>query len=89
MKNQLGKIHIYTGNGKGKTTAALGLAVRAAGAGLSVCLIQFMKAKPSSELKILKAVKNITVYRFGEENFITKAASADDFAASKKAYALA
>ena len=41
--NNLGRIHIYYGNGKGKTTCAMGLAVRAAGCGKKVLIIQFMK----------------------------------------------
>lgn len=47
-------IHIYHGNGKGKTTAAVGLAIRAAGAGLKVIFVQFLKNGSSSEIKILK-----------------------------------
>ena len=43
MKLESGQIQVYTGNGKGKTTAALGLALRAAGRGLNICMIQFMK----------------------------------------------
>lgn len=51
-------VHIYTGNGKGKTTAAVGLAVRAAGAGLKVCFIQFLKGYTAyNELKMLKKIK--------------------------------
>jgi len=49
-----GYVHIYTGDGKGKTTAALGLALRAAGAGLKVLIIQFMKGQEYSETKALK-----------------------------------
>ena len=43
FKNELGLIHVYTGDGKGKTTASLGLALRAIGHGFKVCVIQFMK----------------------------------------------
>ncbi len=49
-----GFIHIYTGNGKGKTTAALGQALRAAGAGLKTYFAQFMKEYPYSELQSVK-----------------------------------
>ncbi|MEA3431810.1 MAG: cob(I)yrinic acid a,c-diamide adenosyltransferase, partial [candidate division WOR-3 bacterium] len=48
-----GYIQIYTGNGKGKTTAAFGLALRAAGAGFRVYIAQFVKGKKYSELKAL------------------------------------
>lgn len=55
----LGRIHIYCGDGKGKTTAATGLAVRAAGAGKRVVFTQFFKDGSSSEIKILSNVENI------------------------------
>lgn len=48
-----GYVQVYTGNGKGKTTAALGLALRAAGAGLRVYILQLMKEYPYSELESL------------------------------------
>lgn len=51
-----GLVHIYCGNGKGKTTASVGLAVRAKGAGLSVLFIQFIKGQNSSELLPLKNI---------------------------------
>lgn len=54
MKKENGLIHIYTGNGKGKTTAALGLALRAIGAGKKVIIIQFMKMGEYSEHKAIK-----------------------------------
>lgn len=54
-------LHIYHGNGKGKTTAAVGLAIRAAGAGFKVMFVQFLKNGSSSETGILKNIENITV----------------------------
>ena len=54
-----GLIHIYCGDGKGKTTAAIGLAIRAAGAGQRVVFAQFFKDGSSSEISVLKAVGNI------------------------------
>ncbi len=47
-------VHVYTGNGKGKTTAAMGLAVRAAGRGLTVKIVQFMKGRDTGELASIK-----------------------------------
>jgi cob(I)alamin adenosyltransferase len=52
-----GLIHIYTGDGKGKTTAAVGLGVRACGRGLKVLMVQFLKGSPSGELYSLKALE--------------------------------
>ncbi len=59
-------IHIYCGNGKGKTTAALGLALRAAGAGMRVHIFQFMKGNPTSEIESLKFIPNIAVSRLSK-----------------------
>lgn len=53
-KSRLGLIHIYSGNGKGKTTACIGLAVRAAGRGLNVWFVQFLKSGKSAELKMME-----------------------------------
>ena len=63
-------IQIYTGDGKGKTTAALGLALRAQGAGLKVYIGQFIKGKPYSELKTLKRIPNIKIEQYGKDCFI-------------------
>ena len=54
-----GRIHSYYGYGKGKTTAAVGQAVRAAGSGLRVLVFQFLKDNSSSERKILEAIPEI------------------------------
>lgn len=59
-----GLIHIYTGEGKGKTTASVGLAVRASGAGKKTAFVEFMKGTESSELKQLQAL-GITVIKAG------------------------
>lgn len=56
-----GMIHIYCGDGKGKTTAAIGLAVRAAGCGMKVLFARFLKNEDSGELKILDSVPEIEV----------------------------
>jgi cob(I)alamin adenosyltransferase len=66
-----GFVQVYTGNGKGKTTAAIGLAIRAAGAGLKVYFCQFLKGKPSSEIEILKKINShISIHRSGSKNFV-------------------
>ncbi|UCB45589.1 MAG: cob(I)yrinic acid a,c-diamide adenosyltransferase [Spirochaetota bacterium] len=66
-----GYTHVYTGNGKGKTTAALGLAIRAAGAGLTVFIAQFCKGLDYSELKTLKLLKDrIQIEQYGKCSFI-------------------
>ena len=55
-----GRIHVYYGDGKGKTTAAMGLVLRAAGSGLDVLMFQFLKDKSSSERIILEQIPNVT-----------------------------
>lgn len=59
-------IHVYTGNGKGKTTSALGLILRSLGHNHKVCLIQFMKGDwKYGEINMLKSLPNIDIYKFG------------------------
>jgi len=65
-------LHIYTGNGKGKTTASLGLGLRAVGAGKKVLLIQFLKDGKSSEIKVIKKIKNFDFKTFGRKGFVNK-----------------
>lgn len=65
-----GYIHLYTGNGKGKTTAAIGLSVRAAGAGKRVFIGQFVKGMHYAELDALKRFPEIEVKQFGLDCFI-------------------
>lgn len=67
-----GLIHVYTGNGKGKTTAAIGLGIRAVGEGLKVLMIQFMKGRRYSELDALEQIKDFTVVQFGRDEFVSK-----------------
>ncbi len=59
--NDLGLVHIYCGDGKGKTTAALGLAVRAAGRGKSVLIARFLKTEDSGEMPALRRIHGIQV----------------------------
>lgn len=60
-KNKLGLIHIYCGNGKGKTTTGMGLCARAAGYGYRVLIYQFMKDNSTSERKVLQLSGQITI----------------------------
>lgn len=64
---RLGQFQIYTGDGKGKTTAALGLALRALGAGYRVYLGQFMKHGQTGELAALRRFEAVTAEQFGSE----------------------
>ncbi|MDO5423840.1 MAG: cob(I)yrinic acid a,c-diamide adenosyltransferase [Eubacteriales bacterium] len=61
MQKETGLVHIYYGDGKGKTTTGMGLVTRAAGYGYRVLLYQFMKNNKTSERKILEQVPNITI----------------------------
>ena len=66
VKKELGLVQVYTGNGKGKTTAALGLALRALGNGLSVTMIQFMKPdQRSGEYVMSNKLENFTLIPCG------------------------
>lgn len=62
-----GLTHVYYGDGKGKTTAAIGLAVRAAGAGKQVIFAQFFKGGPTGELKSLEKLSGIRIFRNSED----------------------
>lgn len=67
-----GYIHVYTGSGKGKTTAAIGLGVRAAGAGYKVYMLQFMKGRRYSELDSIEKLSNFTFSQHGRDEFVNK-----------------
>ncbi|MBN1593655.1 MAG: cob(I)yrinic acid a,c-diamide adenosyltransferase [Candidatus Coatesbacteria bacterium] len=80
-----GRIQVYTGNGKGKTTAAIGLAIRAAGAGFRVFIAQFLKGSPTSEVASLRRFSDsIELRHFGSEKFIIGKPSDADFAAARE-----
>ena len=84
-KPQRGYTQVYTGNGKGKTTAALGLAIRAAGAGLKVFIAQFIKMGDYSEIKALQRYSDlITVEQFGLGRFIKGKPAPEDIEAAQK-----
>jgi cob(I)alamin adenosyltransferase len=73
MSLEIGLVQIYTGNGKGKTTAAIGQAVRAAGMGLKTLFIQFMKEFPYNEINSLKFLNSwITVEQHCGDEFVYK-----------------
>ncbi len=68
-----GMVQIYTGNGKGKTTAALGLACRASGQQKKILMVQFMKGKVNyGELRSAKKLPGLTIRQFGRPSFVDK-----------------
>ncbi len=74
-----GYVQVYTGNGKGKTTAAIGLAIRAAGAGIRVYIGHFLKGKKTSEHNILDELSSfIKVEFYGREGFKVKKVTSED-----------
>jgi len=82
-----GYIQVYTGNGKGKTTAAFGLALRAVGAGKKVFFAQFVKGQTYSEIHAIKQhLPNITVEQYGLNCFIVKAPTQEDIDIARKGF---
>jgi cob(I)alamin adenosyltransferase len=80
-----GYIQVYTGDGKGKTTAALGLTLRAVGAGLKVYIAQFIKMGDYSEINALERLSDsVTVEQYGCGRFAKGRASAEDIALAGK-----
>jgi cob(I)alamin adenosyltransferase len=82
-----GYVHIYTGNGKGKTTAAIGLTVRALGAGMKVFFAQFIKGGRYSEIKALERLAgredSLVCRQYGKGCFIMREPEAEDLAAAR------
>lgn len=73
MKDARGAIHVYTGCGKGKTTAALGLALRALGHGQQVFIGQFMKSgRDSGEVRMARTLPGLTIEPFGRDTFVCR-----------------
>jgi cob(I)alamin adenosyltransferase len=80
-----GYIQVYTGDGKGKTTAALGLTLRAVGAGLKVYIAQFIKMGDYSEINALERLsESVTVEQFGCGRFPKRKPSDEDIALARK-----
>ncbi len=79
-----GYVQVYTGTGKGKTTAAFGLALRAAGAGLKVFIAQFIKKRKCSEHLMLEQIRDqITVRQYGKGFFLKRNPNASDIKAAR------
>ena len=72
MPLDTGCLQVYTGNGKGKTTAAIGLGVRGAGGGLKVVMVQFMKGRRYSEIEVIERMDNFEVYQHGRDEFVNR-----------------
>jgi len=82
-----GYVQVYTGDGKGKTTAALGLSLRAAGAKLKVFIAQFVKGMEYSELEAVKRYSDlITLKQYGRDAFIHGKPTKEDFDAAEKGF---
>ena len=80
-----GYVQVYTGDGKGKTTAALGLAIRAFGAGLNVFMAQFVKGMKYSEQEAFRVLSDhLTVKQYGRGCFIKGSPSEEDVMVAKK-----
>lgn len=80
-----GYVQVYTGNGKGKTTAAFGLALRAAGAGLRVFIAQFVKGREYSEIKAMRRFDDlIEIRQYGTGCFIIGNPGQEDIQAAQK-----
>jgi len=80
-----GYIQVYTGNGKGKTTAAFGLALRAVGAGLRVFIAQFVKNSRYSEIKAIERLGGaVTLRQYGRGDFLNRKPDAEDIRAARE-----
>ncbi len=83
-----GLVQVYYGNGKGKTTAALGQALRAAGRDKRVLIVQFMKKWDYGELHSVEKIPRITIKTFGTKEFVYKGkAKQIDYQEAEKAFA--
>jgi len=86
-KRRVGLIHLYTGDGKGKTTAALGLALRASGHGMKVCMIMFLKGRYRyGERSAVKRLPNLEINAFGRRHLIRGKPTRRDVEEAQKAF---
>lgn len=84
MEDKKGYIQLYTGNGKGKTTAAIGMSIRAVGSGKRVLIAQFVKGMPYSEFDALKRFPEIELRQYGLACFIENVPTREDIVAAQK-----
>jgi cob(I)alamin adenosyltransferase len=85
IKSKLGLVQVYTGNGKGKTTASLGLGFRASGQGLDVLMIQFLKPSDNyGEHKSADRIPNFTILPLGLDHMMSKVPREIDIAIAKE-----
>jgi len=91
LRLEKGMVHVYTGSGKGKTSAAFGLALRAIGNGLKVFVIQFIKGGfEYGELQTVKLLPNLELRAFGRGKFISQMPpSEEDIKLAREAFELA
>jgi cob(I)alamin adenosyltransferase len=82
----MGMVYVFTGKGKGKTSAAFGTAMRFLGYGKKVVIVQFLKGRESGEIMLRKDLRNLDVVQFGGERFVDlKNPSAKDIERAKEA----
>ena len=87
IKNKLGLVQVYTGPGKGKTTASLGLAFRASGRGLEVLMIQFLKPPENyGEHLAAEKVPNFTILPLGLDHMVSKVPKEIDIKAARETF---
>ena len=91
MSLELGRVQVYTGNGKGKTTAALGLALRAVGRGLKVCVFQFIKGggRYGEHLAAEKLAPLLTIIQTGRPGWVNTKDITEDRRVAQEAFARA
>jgi cob(I)alamin adenosyltransferase len=86
-RDMKGYVHVYTGDGKGKTTAALGLVLRACGAGCRAYIGQFLKGRPTCEKTILhERFPEVRFEQFGDVHFVRGKPAAKDIARARRCF---